>query len=92
MVLSTWCRTFMYTWEKKVFLPEMPSFFLAPAPQEGPQHTEQQNELNTCEHKNQDATKITSAFADSRIPFCWSVMTMFGENVVSVLDSYVFFS
>ena len=72
---------------------------VAPAPQEKPfqvmfaetQHTEQQNELHTCEHKNQDATKITSAFADSRIQFCWSVMTFCGENVVSALDPHVLF-
>ena len=35
----------------------------------GTQHTEEQKDLNTCELKSQDATKITSALADSRIQF-----------------------
>ena len=40
----------------------------------GIQHTKEQKELNTRERKGQDATKITSAFADSCIQFLWSVM------------------
>ena len=40
----------------------------------GTQHTKEQKESNTRERKGQDATKITSAFADSCIQFLWSVM------------------
>ena len=55
---------------------------LAQTPQEGPlqvmfvetQQTKEQKELNTRERKAQDATKITSAPAESCIPFLWSVM------------------
>ena len=36
----------------------------------------QQQKLNTRERKGQDATKITSAFADSCIQFLWSAMPM----------------
>ena len=67
------------------FLPECRQKFSRAAHREGPrqvmfaetQHTGQQLELNTCEHKSQDATKITSVFADSRIQFLWSVMSIF---------------
>ena len=40
----------------------------------GTQHTKEQNELNTREREGQDATNITSVFADSCIQFLWSVM------------------
>ena len=40
----------------------------------GPQHTMEQKELNTRKRKGQDATKKTSAFADSCIQFLWSMM------------------
>ena len=40
----------------------------------GTQHTTKEKELNTRERKEQDATKITSAFAGSCIQFLWSVM------------------
>ena len=77
---STWCRTFMYTREKDVFFLNALKNSLAPIPQEGPfqvmlavtQHTEEQKELNTCGFKSQDATKMASAFGDSRIQFSWS--------------------
>ena len=39
------------------------------------QHSKEQKGLNTRERKDQDATKIMSAFADSCIQFLWSVMT-----------------
>ena len=82
--LSTWCRTFMHTREKEVFFPDALKKSHAPTPQEEPfqvmfsgtQRTEEQEELNTCELQSQDATKITSAFADSRIQFPWSVMSV----------------
>ena len=40
----------------------------------GTQKTKEQKELNTREGKYEDATKITSAPAESRIQFLWSVM------------------
>ena len=81
-VLSTWCRTFVHTREKEVFFLSARKISLAPTPQEGPfqvlfagtSHTEEQKELNTRERRGQDATKTTSAFADSCIQFLWSVM------------------
>ena len=39
------------------------------------QHINEQNELNMCEFESQDATKITSASADSRINFSWMMMS-----------------
>ena len=39
----------------------------------GTQQTREQKELNTRERKGQDATKRTSAPAESCIPFLWSV-------------------
>ena len=42
----------------------------------GTQRTKGQKELNTRERKGQDATKISSAFADSCIQFPWSVMSI----------------
>ena len=71
--LSTWCRTFMHTREKEVFFLNALKISLAQPLQEGQfqvmfaetQHTKEQKELNTRERKGQDATKITSAFADS---------------------------
>ena len=68
---------------------DCPKKSLAPTPQERPfqvkfartQHTEEQMELNMCELKRQDATNITSAFADSCID------DDFGKTVVSVLGS-----
>ena len=52
------------------------------------QHAKEQNALNTCERKDQNATKITSAFADSCIQFPWPVMSIFDENFVSVPGSH----
>ena len=40
----------------------------------GTQETREKKELNTHERKAQDATKITSASAESCIEFLWSVM------------------
>ena len=72
----------MHTREKEVFFLNTLKISLAPTPQEGPfqvmfagtQHTKEQKELNTRERKGQDAAKVTSASADWRIQFLWSVM------------------
>ena len=61
--LSTWCRTFMFTREKEVFFPL--KIFLAPPTQEGSfevmfvatHHTQEQQELKTCESESQNATR-----------------------------------
>ena len=82
--LSTWCRTFMHTNEKEVFFLNTLKISLAQTPQEGPyqvmfvdtQQTREQKELNARKRKGQDATKITSAPADSCIQFLWSVMSI----------------
>ena len=65
------------TREKDVFFLNALRFPLTPTQREGPfhvmfvrnQHTDEQQELNMCEFESQDATKITSASADSRINF-----------------------
>ena len=72
----------MHIREKEVFFLNTLKISLAPTPPEGPfqvmfvetQQTKEQKELNTRERKGQDATKITSALADSFIQFLWSVM------------------
>ena len=40
------------------------------------QHTKEQNELNTCQRKGENAKKTTSAFADSCMQFPWPVMSI----------------
>ena len=58
-------------------------FFFAPNLREEPfhvmfvrnQHRGEQNELIMCEFESQDATKIMSASADSRINFSWVIMS-----------------
>ena len=47
---------------------------------------DEQDELNTCKLENQDATKITSALADSGIHFSWTMMPPVRENIVFLLD------
>ena len=82
--LSTWCRTFMRTREKDIFFLNALRIPLAPTPQEGPfhvmfvrnRHVDEQDALNLCEFENQDATKITSASADSRINFSRMIMSL----------------
>ena len=64
------------------FLPNALKISLAPTNQERPlqvmfvgtQQQKEQQELNTRERKGQDATKITSAFAETCIQFLWSVV------------------
>ena len=75
--LSTWCRTFMHTKEKEVFFLNTLKTSLAQTLQERPfqvtfvgtQQTREQKELNTRKCQGQDATKITSAPAESCIQF-----------------------
>ena len=83
-VLSTWCRTFTRTREEDISFLSALRVSLAPTPREGPfhvmfvrnQHIDELNELNTCEFQNQDATKITSALADSRNNFSWTMTSL----------------
>ena len=77
-LLSTWCRTFLHTREKEVFCLSTLKISLAQPPQEGPfqvmlVETQPQKNLNTRKRKGQDATKITSAPAESCIQFPRSV-------------------
>ena len=80
--LSTWCRTFMHTWEKEVFFLSTLKISLAQTHQEGPfqvmfvrtQQTNVQGEVNTRKRKGQDATKKKSAPAESCTQFPWSAM------------------
>ena len=80
--LSTWCKTFLHTREKEVFFLNTLKVSLAQTPQERPfqvmfvetQQQKKQKTVNTRERKGQDATKRTSAPAESCIQFLWSVM------------------
>ena len=80
--LSTWCKTFMHTRDKEVFFLNTLKISLAPIPQEElsqvmfvvTQQTREQKELNAREREGQDASKITSAPAESCIQLLWSVM------------------
>ena len=67
--LSTWCKTFMHTREKNVFFLTASRISLSPASQGGPFHV--RFVRTSMDSESQDATKITSALADSRI--CSSV-------------------
>ena len=91
-LLSTWCRTFMHTKERKiVFFLNTLKIPLSPSPREGPfhamfvrnQHIDERIEL-TCIFENQDAAKITSASADSRINFSWTDYVTLGAERPSV--------
>ena len=72
----------MHTRAKEVFFLNTLKISLAQTPQETPfqvmfvgtQQTREQQELNERERKGQDATKITSALAESCIQFGWSLM------------------
>ena len=84
--LSTWCRTFMFTREKEVFFLNTLKSSLAPPTQEGSfevmfvatHHTQEQQDLKTCESESQNATrkKKKSALTDSCIQSPWPVMSM----------------
>ena len=71
--LSTWCRAFMHTREKSFFFLNGLRISLAPTPREGPFHVMCVS-THTC-FENQDATKITSAHADSRIYSSWTMVS-----------------
>ena len=53
-------------------------------------HIDERMEL-TRMFENQDAAKITSAYADSRINFSWNDYVTLGENIVFTLGSYDIF-
>ena len=65
--------TFMHTREKDVFFLNASRISLSPTPREGPFHVMFVRTLTDSE--NQDATKITSALADSRIYFSWTMVS-----------------
>ena len=56
----------------------------------GTRHTEEQKELNTRQPKSPDASKITSAFADSGIQFLWSVMSIL-ERMLCLCFALMYF-
>ena len=82
--LSTWCRIVMFTRENKVFFLKTLKIPLAPTSQQGSfqvmfvgtHHIQEQKESKTFERKGQNATKITSALADSCIQSPWPVMSI----------------
>ena len=81
--LSTWCRTVRPTRVQDVFFLSTVKVCVAPTQQEGPfhvmlvrkQHTQEsrnydlESEKKTFEKDGQNATKITSALADTNIRF-----------------------
>ena len=77
-----WCKTFLRKREKEVFFLPTLKISLTPTLQDGPfqvmflgtEQQKKQNKLNTHEREGQDATKITSAPAESCNQFLWSVM------------------
>ena len=79
----------MHTREKDVIFLNTLNVSLAPNPREGAlhvmfvrnQHIDELNELNTCELESQDATKITSASADTRINFSWTMMSLLVRDI-----------
>ena len=91
--LFSWWRTFLHTMEKDMFFLNDLSISLEPTPQEGQfhvlfvrnQHIDEQTELNTCKLNSQDARKITSALADSRIKISWLVMWLLVRTLCSCL-------
>ena len=84
--LSTWCRTFMHTWEKDVFILNALRISPAPTPREGPFHV-MFVRTHACILENQDATKITSALADSRIYSSWTMVSFLVRTLCVVLGS-----
>ena len=73
--LSTWCRTFRHTRANNVFFLNDLKISLAPTPREGLFHV-MFVRTHTC-FENQDATKITSAIADTRIYPSWTMVSFF---------------
>ena len=72
--LSTWCRTFMYKREIKVFFLSTLKISLSPASREEPFHV--MFVRTSMDSETQDATKITSALADPRICSFMKMMTL----------------
>ena len=98
--LSTWCRTVRPTKKKDVFFLNTVKVSVAPTQQERPfhvmlvrkQHTQEsrnydlESEKRTFEKDGQNATKITSALADTNIRFFTPVTSSF----VEILCAYLF--
>ena len=80
---STWCRTSMNTREKDIFPDCFEDFSHTNFTRRTfhvmfvrNQHIDERKELNTCERESQDTTKISSALADSRTIYSWSVVSL----------------
>ena len=73
--LSTWCGAFMLTREKNVFFVNTLEISLSPASREGPSHV--MFLRTSMDSESQDATKITSTLADSRIYSFTKIMTIY---------------
>ena len=72
--LSACCRTFMHTREKDVFFLNVSRMSFAPTPREGPSHVMFVRTHTYFEY--QDATKVTSALANSRIYFSRTMVSL----------------
>ena len=72
--LSTCCRTFMHTREKDVFFLNVLRMSLAPTPREGPSHVMFVRTHTYLEY--QDAIKMTSALANSRMYFSPTMVSL----------------
>ena len=86
--LSSWCRTLMHTREKDVFFLNALRISFAPTPRKGPSHV-----MFVRTHtyfENQDATKITSALADSRIYSSWTMVSFLVKTLCLCLVLYPF--
>ena len=80
-------RTLMHTREKKVFFLNALKIFLFPTSREGPSHVMFVRTLSDSE--NQDATKITSALADSRIYSSWTMVSFLARTFSQLCDNVV---
>ena len=85
----------MHTRDKEIFVLNTLKISLAQTLQEGPfqvmfvgtQRTKEQKKLNTRKRKGQDATKITSAPAESCIQFLWSMMPISMTALTSMVKN-----
>ena len=97
--LSTWCRTCMHTREKDAFLLNALRISLAPTLREGTFHVmfvrnqniDEQKELSRM-FENQDATVITSALANSRINYSWTMVSFLMRTLCLCLVLVTIFS